>query len=231
MPRPRIDLTGQTFGRLTVYEEWYNSYIKKWIVFCVCDCGNTIDVRKSDLKSGKTHSCGCLQRERVKEKNTKHGECTNGKDSKEYKALRHIIQRCYNPNHKFFSYYGGRGIKVCDRWRYSFENFLEDMERAPSSRHSIDRIDNNGDYCPENCKWVTSKEQANNRRNNKYFEYEGNVQNFTQWKKELKVSYIFIYNRLENGIPFSEIVRQAREYRLVKHWREDLRQSDFENGY
>jgi len=230
----RIDLTGQKFNKLTVCEEWYNSDTKYWMAFCECECGNTTDVRKINLVSGHTKSCGCLQREKVIEANIKHGELSNGRDSKEYRTLENMIQRCYNLNNSQFKNYGGRGIKICQRWLDSFENFLEDMDRAPGIEYSIDRIDNDGDYCKENCKWATPKEQLQNTRRNVWLECDGIKMIKTGWMRELSISHKFIDDRLKKNIPFSEIVKQAREHVLkkaIRHWGEDLRQDDFENGY
>ena len=110
------NLTGQKFNRLTVCEEYYDSDKKIWMAFCICECGNTTDVRKSKLRSGSIKSCGCIVRERMSKLNFKHGEFLNGKMSKEYQAWFNIKARCYNSNNISFPNYGGRGIKVCDEW-------------------------------------------------------------------------------------------------------------------
>ena len=134
---------------------------------CRCDCGKKVKVKAFHLKSGHTKSCGCLRKEIAKI--GKHKITHNMSKTPEYKAWNNMKNRCNNPNNKDYKDYGGRGIKVCDHWLESFENFYSDMGDKPFPKilYSIDRVDNNGDYTPENCKRTTQKQQANNRRNNK----------------------------------------------------------------
>jgi len=223
-------ILGQKLNRLTVCEEYYDSDKKRWMVFCICECGNTVDVRRSSFESGSTKSCGCLQKEKVMEAITKHGNARVGSVTSEYRTWDCIIQRCHNSNNPEFECYGGRGIGVCERWE-KFENFLEDMGKKPGLKYTIDRIDNDGDYCKENCKWATRKEQSRNKRNNNWLECDGKTMVKADWLKELGTNNVFVDRRLKKNIPFPEIVRQAREYKAVRHWGEDIRQDDFENGY
>lgn len=157
-----IDLTSKHFGRLFVIrrvnsDQWGSSF---WL--CKCNCGSNQEtiVSSGHLRNGHTQSCGCLQKEIV----TKHGHST-ATTSGTYRSWDHMIQRCTNQNYKYYKNYGGRGITVCNRWK-KFSNFLEDMGERPKGK-SIDRINNNGNYCRLNCKWSTPREQANNRRNNR----------------------------------------------------------------
>ena len=157
-----IDLTGKIFNKLTVlgrcedYISPKGNKVVKWE--CICECGNKTKVIGSILKSNGTKSCGCLNYEPT---NTIH----NKRFSTEYSSWRSMKRRCTEPTNNTYKNYGGRGIKVCDRWLESFKNFYEDMGDKPSQNHSIDRIDVNGDYEPGNCRWISLKEQQYNRRN------------------------------------------------------------------
>ena len=163
---------GTKFNRYTVIEEVepiYNSNNKMVRIFkCKCDCGSVKNVRLSILRNGEVKSCGCLHREnsklRITERNLKHNNTIRGNVTSEYNSWAGMKQRCYYIKHNHYNHYGGRGIKVCERWLNSFENFLSDMGRKPGPEYSIDRIDVNGDYEPSNCKWSTPSEQNKNKR-------------------------------------------------------------------
>ncbi len=152
-----VDITGQRFGRLVAVSHVLIKGRNSW--FCDCDCGNKTVVEIYNLDKGVTTSCGCLYKKMVGDKFRKHGMSS----TKIYILWRGMRNRCRNPNVKGYERYGGRGIKVDPRWD-SFEHFLEDMGPKPSDEHALDRIDNNGDYTKENCKWSTKCEQAQNRR-------------------------------------------------------------------
>jgi len=158
MPRIAEDLSGKRFGRLVVVERKGHNLHGVILWLCQCDCGKHWIVRTDHLRSGKTRSCGCLYSERNNYKKSR---------TKEYRAWRNMIQRCTNPQHRDYKDYGGRGITVCERWLREFDMFMEDMGTAPSKELSLDRINNDLGYSPENCKWSTAKEQANNKRNSK----------------------------------------------------------------
>jgi hypothetical protein len=152
------NLVNRKFGRLVVLEVLPSSLAK-----CLCECGSSKLIRIDRLRSGNTKSCGCLKREMKIKQLRKHGL----RHSSEYTSWRGMKNRCYLRSNKFFSHYGGRGIRVCDRWINSFANFFEDMGRKPTPTHSIDRIDVNGDYEPSNCRWATKTEQSRNKRRSK----------------------------------------------------------------
>lgn len=152
-----IDLTSQVFGRLTVLERAQTRRLKPdWM--CRCECGTEKPVNGSDLRGGKIKSCGCLQKEKVGALKYTHGLSQGS----EYNIWSCMKRRCENANHPRYKRYGGRGIKVCDRWAASFENFYADMGPRPGLDLSLDRIENDGDYCPENCRWTDAKTQYYN---------------------------------------------------------------------
>lgn len=160
----RIDKTGLRVGRLVVLSIADCTPNKKTKWLCQCDCGKQAIVHSSNLTRGHTQSCGCLQREVMKAKLTKHGHSLyRKKQSREYKSWQNMKLRCLNPRNNRYRLYGARGIKVCDRWLASFVNFLSDMGSRPPET-SLDRINCDGNYEPQNCRWATAKQQAQNRR-------------------------------------------------------------------
>lgn len=190
-----IDLKGKRFGRLVVLE-YAGEY--KWR--CLCDCGVEKTVLGQSLRSGATLSCGCYHRE-VTSGGPAHNRTHNMRNTPEYNIWSMIKNRCTNPNCNRHAFYKDKGIKVCDRWLgpNGFINFIEDMGMRPGPGYSIDRIDNDGDYTPENCRWATKKEQSNNQSRNLLLSYMGRTQTLALWCDELGLNYKRTWKRLKDG--------------------------------
>lgn len=155
-----------------------------------CHCGKEYRTCVKAVEAGRIKTCGCIQG------SYKHGKSKTS----EYKTLVAIKLRCYQLKNKHYKDYGGRGITVCNRWmdkEKGFQNFLEDMGPKTTPKHSIDRIDNNKGYSPENCKWATWTEQANNKRNNLYLEYNGERKTVKEWSVQIGISIELIKHRLK----------------------------------
>jgi hypothetical protein len=166
MPRKPKNIIGNKYGRLTVLEDTGKRYNTTVIWKCQCDCGNDIEIRGDAIRSGNTKSCGCILKEKVAERNisrSTHGHSKRGNISREYNSWANMKTRCYNPKNKDYHIYGGRGIKICERWLNSFDNFFIDMGERPEGK-TLDRIDSDGNYEPSNCKWSTPYEQRMNQR-------------------------------------------------------------------
>lgn len=190
-----IDLTGNRYNRLLVLHRDPDNDSKKIKWVCQCDCGNIKSITGNDLKSGDTQSCGCLSAEKHKLLFTTH----NLSQSPEYGVYSAMLARCYNQNVSNFQNYGGRGIQVCNRWKESFENFYSDMGPRPSDNHSIDRRDNNGDYSPDNCRWVTTDVQNSNRRNTVKVEYMGEKITLRELSNKTDISFSTLATRYYRG--------------------------------
>lgn len=193
----KAELVGEVFGRLTVLQMDLSLAGRGCVYWeCLCECGNKISVPTGRLKSGKTRSCKCLSKDTTGARFFKHGMTK----TKEHRAWHDMKDRCLSLKNKKYPRYGGRGIKVCDRWldsEHGFENFLADMGPCPGPGYSIERKDNDGDYCPENCVWATRLEQANNTRTNCFLEFNGKTQTIAQWAREFGIKTSTLHARLK----------------------------------
>lgn len=196
-----IDLTGQKFGRLTVVERGENANDGHTRWKCSCECGSNKIVLAiaKDLKKGHTKSCGCIQREKAilagKSKKT-HGK-TN---TRLFNIWHGMKQRCYDKTSCSYELYGKRGIRICDEWCNSFQAFYDwSMQNGYAENLSIDRIDINGNYSPDNCRWTTMKVQQNNKRNNRLVTYKGETLTVTQWSERTGIKLSTLVSRLNSG--------------------------------
>ncbi|CAM4096917.1 hypothetical protein L1N85_10635 [Paenibacillus alkaliterrae] len=164
-----IDLTGKTFSKWTVKERYLHPTIKKSFFICLCECGTERPVKGDTLSRGLSTNCGCVKRKEMSNRYTTHGHTQGGKFSSEYNSWTAMITRCNNPKANNYHNYGGRGIAVCSQW-FDFNVFIKDMGLKPTKKHTIDRVDVNKGYSPENCKWATRKEQRMNQRPRKKVE-------------------------------------------------------------
>jgi hypothetical protein len=196
---------GSRFGRWEVIglSDRLNNAGRRVYLLCRCDCGIVRDVGRSGLTSGMSQSCGCLHRERV----TTH----SGSKSPTYRNWAAMIERCCSPSAGNFAEYGGRGISVCDRWRESFEAFASDMGERPDNM-SIDRIDNDGNYDPGNCRWATAIEQQRNKRDNHILEHDGRRLTIVEWSEITGLAYSTIQSRLERGWEVARVLSPDLAY-------------------
>ena len=204
-----IDITGQSFGRLTVVERHGSNGSKQATWTCLCSCGSEAIVIGNKLRSGHTKSCGCLLTETLLVRNTTH----NKYHTPERRVWAGMISRCHNENEPCYPRYGGRGIRVCDEWRKDFEAFLAHIGPRPSSAHSIDRIKNERGYEPGNVRWATRKQQSRNRDCVPFYEFAGRRAQLPEFAE--------IYN-----LPVDEIRRRLwRGWSLERTLTQPLRRS------
>lgn len=201
------NLTNQKFGYLIVIKPIKKN--RKYYWLCQCNCGNNKIIQGTALTSNKTKSCGCFRKKTTSiqgKKNIKHGHSSNNKKTIFYKKWVGIKSRCLNEKVQDYYRYGGRGIKVCDSW-LEFKNFRDDMYKSylkhvkefGEKDTTIERINNNGNYCKENCKWITWKEQYENKSNLRFITYKNKKQTLAKWSKELELNATTISDRLKAG--------------------------------
>jgi hypothetical protein len=199
LPAPEI---GHEFGRWTVVGETYTGKHFKRHVPCRCACGTERDVDLMSLLKGHTTSCRCKANELTTQRNFKHGLS----HAPGAKTWYNMIHKCHDPNNPNYKNYGARGIKVCDRWRASLEDFLADMGPPPESGCDIDRIDNEGDYSPENCQWLDHKANTRKRRNTIWITINGKTACLKEWCEKAGLNYMNVYYLHKSGKPIEQLI-------------------------
>jgi len=212
-----IDLSGQRFTRLLVVGgpktvQIPSKRVRVWL--CRCDCGTELWLCTSELRAGLTKSCGCFRHEfaiKNGKRSRKHGDSLGADGIVSHRAVEYSIwssmsQRCNDPKDPQYKNYGGRGIHVCKRWR-NYEKFLADMGRRPSSKHSIDRIDNDGNYEPRNCRWADRRTQARNTRRTVFVKFNGERLCVADLAERVGVKYKLLYSRIKRGVPVELAVK------------------------
>lgn len=205
----KINLVGKAFGRLSVISEKGRSKDGNVMWLCRCDCGKEITTNGRNLKRGDTNSCGCVRSEYYSSAR-KHGHSFKASKTSEYRTWGAMKSRCLNPKNKYYYNYGGRGIKICSRWlgNKGFEHFLSDMGPKTSDKHSLDRIKNNKNYTPKNCRWATKYEQERNKRSNIWFTYNGERRILKDWARILGINYGTLRGRVGCGKSFNVTVNR-----------------------
>lgn len=211
MNRNDRDDLGKRFARLVAIKHVTGSNPKRYIY--QCDCGNQKEAYAGNVRSGNVRSCGCLRSELTSARETTHGHSRNYTSSPEFRCWMSMRTRCSNQKLRCYPRYGGRGIRVCDRWQ-EFENFLADMGPRPSPAHSIEREDSNGNYEPGNCRWATPKEQAANRCDTVRIEHNGRTMILADWARETGVDQAVIRRRMKRGATFEQAISVPKGKRL-----------------
>lgn len=195
------DITGFQYGDLTVLGfigRRFSENSSRYLWLCKCSCGKKTQVDSGNLKSGHTKGCGHSRLDALRE--AKKLERTHGLSKHRIRKIYNMmLQRCNNPKSINYNIYGGRGISVCSRWGVSFENFVKDMGLPPSKTHQLERIDNNGNYTPENCTWASIKQQARNRRTNRLLTFMGETKCISEWAEIFGLSFHTLAHRLNAG--------------------------------
>lgn len=202
------NLIGLKFGKLLVIERVPGKCAHNGIKWkCLCDCGNNTEVASCDLRSGHTQSCGCLQKERaskslteIKKRNSNYGITK----TQTYRSWNRMMHRCYDPQAFAYELYGGRGIYVCERW-HEYKNFLADMGEAPKN-YTLDKIDNDKPYYPENCRWATRLTQANNRRTCRYLYVNNSKYSASEFSRFFNIQYSIVLHLFHKGLSGEDIL-------------------------
>ena len=190
----QLNLTGERFGKLVAIKTIGKNKNGAYLWQCKCDCGNEIIANVGNLKNGHTKSCGCLRVDRCKTNFTKHGL----EHTRLYGIWSDMRLRCYDEKNIAYHRYGGRGITICDEWKNDVKAFYDwATENGYKDSLTIDRIDNDGNYCPENCRWATVKEQASNRRSNIFVTHNGKTQTMKEWANEVGIPYKVVWARVQ----------------------------------
>lgn len=201
------DLSGLRFGRWTVVSFTGKTGPTYWN--CRCDCGTERKVAAGNLKKGLTTSCGCWKDEKTSDRAATHRRS----NCPEYRSWYAMRQRCGNPRNVAYANYGGRGITVCERWQHSFQAFLSDMGDKPTPAHSLDRVDNDGNYEPGNVVWASKHRQSRNKRTNRMLTFNGKTQTLEDWANELGLCHATIHRRLKDGWDLHDAFQPAHMLR------------------
>lgn len=200
----RLDLTNKRFGKIVCIKPLEKNNHGEIVWLCKCDCGNYCKKSSGAFKNiSKIASCGCMK---GKKPHNVYVDLENYKPIHE--CYTNMKTRCYNPNYELYSRYGGRGIKVCDEWKNNFKEFYNWAINGWKKELTLDRINNDDDYKPDNCRWVDRVEQANNRHTNYLIKYKGEIKTMAQWSKILKIDYSFIQIRMYKNKTMEEVVEE-----------------------
>lgn len=196
MPRKLVDITGTRYGRLVAIKYAGQNKYKQFLWKCVCDCGAEVIVSASHLNNCYVKSCGCLRRDESRQRKTIHGH----RYERAYGIWKHMLKRCYNQEDGGYDYYGKRGIRVCDEWQNSYESFRDwSLANRYADDLSLDRIDNDGNYTPENCRWVDHYTQMNNTRRSRHISYKNISHTISEWSRILGVHKATLRDRINRG--------------------------------
>ena len=203
------NLQGQRFGKLVAIEFIEINKNKKSVWRFKCDCGNEKNIIVSNVKNGRTSSCGCEHKKQLSNRVKKHGYC----GAKLYTIWIDMKDRCFNPNNTSYSNYGGRNIKVCNEWKHDFKTFKEwAFKNGYKEGLSIERINNNKDYSPNNCKFISFLDQNKNKRSNKYVTIDGETKTISEWSRVVGINRNTISRRISKGIQGKDLISKERIY-------------------